>query len=273
MSEVTGNESQGQEQSQNQGQSRDDAGRFSSNNEAQQQQAFLDALNAKFGDLESKISEKDQTLNKLKEAFAPEKKKDDSKWIDAHLKTLLEARQRGQEMPITEDLVVQMQRQMDTIQKLEQELKQAKGQVDRFSNPATWQDNQVYSEMDNTLSSTIERIYGKPSPEIHRTVSGVIADRLKQVRAEAPDVWEQIRNSKEAQRKIVHKAVSEIVPPQAMNMMRQAHEDAQPITQQDFEQAWREASQIEDPKLRSKAKEAIRIKLYEHTNPMRMRRK
>jgi hypothetical protein len=237
---------------------------------------FLAALSAKFDDYDKKLSgaaEHSDTLKKIKDAFEPKKSdKQDQKWIDSHLKSLLEARQRGQEMPITEDLVVQMQRQMDTIDELTQKLQRAEAMIGRFNDPATWQDNQVYSDMDNTLSASIERVYGREAPEIHKTVSSIVAERLKQTRQEAPEVWEKIRNNKDLQKRIIHKALSEVVPPEAMKLMREKHEASQPLTQRDFEAAWKEASEIQDPKVRAKAKELVRQKLYEHSNPFRMRK-
>lgn len=236
---------------------------------------FLEALNQKFSEYDKRLSESksDPTIEKLKQAFSNEKPRDaQGKWIDKHLGRILEARQRGQEMPITEDLVVEFQKQMDEVTELKKALQEAQQALKHMRNPATWQDNQVYSDMDNVLSSTLEKVYGDSNPRMHAMVSEVVAERLKQARQEAPELWEKIRNDKTLQRKIVMKAVSEIVPPQAMQMMRKQHEDSQPITQETWNQAWEEAQQIEDPDLRAKTKELLRHKMYEMKNAGRGKR-
>lgn len=236
---------------------------------------FLEALNQKFSEYDKALAESStdkQTLERLKKAFAGEQEeKKQGKWLDKHLGKLLEARQRGQEMPITEDLVVELQKQMDETEELKDQLRKATEALQRMQNPATWQDNQVYSEMDNTLSGVLEKVYGEANPRMHELVSSTIADRLRQTRKEAPEIWEKIRNDKNLQRKVVMKAVSEIVPPQAMQMMRKQHEDSQPVTMELIQQAWDEAMQIEDQELRAKAKEALRQKLYSMKSPFRRR--
>jgi hypothetical protein len=237
---------------------------------------FLEALNQKFSEYDKHLSQPktDPTIEKLKAAFQDKpKEQDNKKWIDKHLSRLLEARQRGQEMPITEDLVVELQKQMDEMNELKRTLAEAQAALKHMKNPQTWQDNAVYSEMDNTLSGVIERVYGQSNPRMHGLVSEVIAERLKQARNEAPDVWEKIRNDKTLQRKIVMKAVSEIVPPQAMKMMREQHEANQPITPADWSAAWEEASQIEDPDVRAKAKELLRQKMFEMKSTLKAPRR
>jgi len=243
--------------------------------ELAQQEQFLQALNAKFAEYDQKLAgdnEDKETLQKLKQAFGKqEEPKQNQKWIDKHLSTILEARQKGQQMPITEDLVVELQKQMDETSQLKADLLKAQQALQRMQNPETWQDNQIYSDMDNTLSGVLEKVYGQEHPQMHQHVSGMIADRLKQVRSQAPDVWSKIRNDKTLQRKIVMKAVADIVPPQAMQMMRQQHEENQPITPELLNQAWEETRQIEDPELRAKAKELLRQKLFSMRSPVRAR--
>lgn len=260
-------------------QSRNESGQFESNqktSESQIDRQFLEALNQKFSEYDKVLQsqgEDKETLRKLKEAFGEKEKPETSKkWIDNHIGRILEARQKGQEMPITEDLVVQLQKQMDETEDLKRQLREATQALQHMQNPATWQDNQVYSEMDNILSGTLEKVYGEANPKMHNLVSQTVAERLKQTRREAPDVWEKIRNDKNLQRKIVMKAVSEIVPPQAMKMMQKQHEDNQPVTMELLQEAWQETMQIEDPEVRAKAKELLRQKLYSMRSPIGKKR-
>lgn len=233
---------------------------------------FLQALNSKFDEYDKALGEsaKDkEILSKLKSALSDEQPRDkEGKWIDKHLARIMEARQQGGSMPITEDLVVAMQQQMDETTALKSQLEEALRTIKQLSNPQTHQDQNVYGTMDNITTRTIERIYGEVRPEIHDLVSRTLSDRLRQTQKEAPEVWERIRLDPQLQKKVVLKAVSDIVPPQAMQMMRQKHEDEQPLTMQTIRQAFEEAQSIEDPEMRAKAKEIVRQKMWAMRNPL-----
>lgn len=239
----------------------------------QELQELLYSMTEKLEQQDQKLSQSEknnQVLERLQQALNPQsqkEQKDSKKWIEKHLPSFMESRQQGRQMPITEDMAVEMQNLMDRIEQSEKQNQQYKQQLDRLNNPTTWQDQQIYASMDNQITEALQGIYGQHDDGVYQVVSQKISDRLKATQQAAPDLWEQIRNDGDAQRKIVMKAVSEIVPPKAMANMRKQHEDAQPITPELVSQAWQEASQIEDPEIRAKAKEVVRMHIFEMRNP------
>lgn len=266
---MTGETTQGQP-----AQSAESQGAPSQGQQTTANDSFLEALNQKFGEYDQKLSQADKTSAMLKEmqdvlgGKTKSEQKDNKKWIDKHLGTFIQAQREGKSMPITEDLVVEMQRQIDANQELAAKFEKAQRQLERLQNPQTWQDNQVFSDMDNVLSGTLERVYGRSNPEMHQMVSNKVAANIRLLMEHSPSDWERVRNNKDMQRKIVFKAVSDIVPPQAMKMMREQKEAETPLTPEDFATAWEEANQIQDQKTRSKVKELLRQKLYEFRSPI-----
>ncbi len=200
--------------------------------------------------------------------FVPE---DDNKqdpneaFLDHVLQQSLEAEKDGRPMPITTNLAVKLfetQKQLTEAMKVINDLK---GKTDQALDPVARLDQQTYANLDNILQDSLFTMFGREnvSQQKYSGIASEITAEIKKLQTEKPDLWEDIRRSPKHQAAMVRHFVDKNVPPAARKLMQDDAVQKYEMTEADLINAFREAKDIQDPKVRDKVQTKIRQDLLE----------
>lgn len=242
--------------------------------EARRARAEGHQLKSAFDKQSSELKSTRETVDKIRDVFAPKQEAapdpvaDLEEQMDYYLEQAMEAKSRGQPIPLTTNLALRFfQSQIEnhkTQQALQAEIQRLKGGVDHATDPETPVNNMAYAHMENFLQQSLDSMYGvdEHSTGVKRNVyQGVVnmlqAD-LKELQKKAPHVWDQVRRNPQQLQQIVQKAVARLVPPKARSIIEQEQLQNTPMKEGELWAAFREAGEIKDPARRLEVRKAIR---------------
>ena len=187
-----------------------------------------------------------EQLGKMREAFNPSQREAPNPlgWYDETLDALFEAEKQGKSMPLTGRLAtVLAENQKDTLALRQQIAEQAKV-IEQLKNPSSAANQRAFAHIDDSITTTLEGMYGDVPEAFHDAVASEISSILKTLMAEAPEKWEQIRRSDTIQKRLVAHCAQKLVPPAARHHMLEKHESDRPTTMGDFANAARELASL-----------------------------
>jgi hypothetical protein len=241
---------------------------------------FMNSLASEFGSIRGEIAHTRKeaqaargTIDRIKEAVGVENQAQEAYWYDEVLDQLLEAEKSGKSLPMTARLASVLAETQKASKQQAEMIARLEAQLRKQQNPDTHVNAQTYAALDTMIVGNLEKIFGEVDSHLYDSVSVKIADALKDLQKNHPKQWENIRRSSDSQKKLVSWAIQGFVPPSAKKLVMDQWESQQPITDNDFQNAFEEAKQIPDAKLRAKAIEAVRIQYWSHKQNQRSRRR
>lgn len=205
-----------------------------------------------------------KTLERLQKALGGEESQEEQpQWFDNVLGELLEARQRGMDMPITSQLAVELHKSQQRQAELEKQLERLQGKTEYLADPDTQVDVRAYDQMDSFLGESLENVFGgEYPPGMADSVSKSIVTWLKQLKTESPEEWRELRRNPQNQRKVVQHFVDKHIPAHLRKMQANLIEQQQPFTHEDALEAYQEAMQL-PAEQRAKVMPMVRSKIWE----------
>jgi len=183
-----------------------------------------------------------EQLGRMREAFSPQAAPQQNPlgWYDETLDALFEAEKQGKSMPLTGRLAtVLAENQKDTLA-LRQQLAEQARVIEQLKNPTSAANQRAFAHIDDSITTTLEGMYGDVPEAFHDAVASEISSILKTLMAEAPEKWEQVRRSDTLQNRLVAYCAQKLVPPAARQHMLEKHETERPTTMSDFANAARQ---------------------------------
>lgn len=251
-------------------------------------QRMLQAMQAKHGqetgalqgalrELQGKHGQAEQTLSKLRQVFVPTENAPDptqgkiaqyEEQLDYYLQQALEHERAGHKIPLTTNLAVQFFQSQIALETERAEWKRTmttmQQKLDRVSNPDMRIDEQAFTSIDGHVISALDTIYGAGEEYFDqkkyqfRAVTSAIIDEIKDLKKNEPDLWDQIRRDPRRQQKMVLHFVERTIPPKARQILQDDQIRREPMAVNELWQAFREASEIQNPGERSRIRSMIR---------------
>jgi hypothetical protein len=230
----------------------------------------------KYSQLEGQHRQTSETLDKIRQVFAPDSTESGSKTeqriaayeaqLDHYMQAAIEAERRGQPIPLTTNLAIQLfQGKIEQERERENfgsELAQLKAILARVDNPETQIDNQTYQNIDTSVLRSLDVLYGKEPNDVKsyqfQAVTKAIGAEIRDLKRNDPELWSEIRRDPQRQAKFVQHFVKQTIPPKAREIMQEDQIRREPMSVDELYSAFREAGNIEDPKERQRIKTAIR---------------
>lgn len=230
----------------------------------------------KYSQLEGQHKQTSQTLDKIRQVFAPDS--GDSKspaeqriagfeaQLDHYMQAAIEAERRGQPIPLTTNLAIQLfQGKIEQEREREQlfgELAELKRTLNVVNNPETHLDNATYQNIDTSVLGAMDVLYGRGPSDVKsyqfQAVTKAIGAEIRDLKRNDPELWSEIRRDPQRQAKMVQHFVKQTIPPKAREILMEDQVRREPMTTDELMSAFREADGIEDPGERQKIKVAIR---------------
>ncbi len=248
--------------------------------EARQARQETSKLRSSFDKTTKDFQQTREVLDRVQKAFVPEEQSsapdpvaDLEEQMDYYLEQAMEAKARGQAIPLTTNLALRFfQSQIEnhkTQQALMEQIKELKGGVNQANDPERSVNDFAYANMENFIQNSLDSLYGA-GPEqtgvkrnVYQGVVNTLQADLKELQAKAPQIWDQVRRNPAKLQQIVQRAVQQIVPPRAMQMIQEENLQNTPMGEGELWAAFREADQIKDPGERMKIKRQIRQDILE----------
>lgn len=215
-----------------------------------------------------------ETISKLKSVFDPDSGKAADPYesekerlnqeLDEYINAAMEHDRRGTPIPLTiNNAVSNIKFQLRSLEKektYEEETKRLREEVKRLSNPGHSIDQTAFSNIDSHVINSLEQIYG-PGDEYtdqknaqFQAVTGQIANEIRDLKENDPQMWDRIRRDRNAQTKLVNHFVKKNIPPKARQIMEQDEIRRTPLGYDELVNAFREAKELaaegKDPKAR-----------------------
>lgn len=221
-----------------------------------------------------------EIVRKLKGVFEPSKGEAQQespvgKWeqqLDYYIEQAMEAKNRGQPIPLTANLAVELfQGKIDAHKREEALLRridQLEGGMKEQTDPRTAINQRAYADFDSHIKNGLERMFGTDSKTLdaRRTqfnaIGKQVADAVRELQRIAPQKWEEIARSPERIRQIAHNALRNNMPPKAVQMIEQEQLRNTPMSQGELLQALRESKSIKDPVKRAEIATQIRQEYF-----------
>jgi hypothetical protein len=230
----------------------------------------------KYNQLEGQHKQTSQTLDKIRQVFAPDSDKSQSAaeqriagfeaQLDHYMQAAIEAERRGQPIPLTTNLAIQLfQGKIEQEREREQlfgELAELKRTLNVVNNPETHLDNATYQNIDTSVLGAMDVLYGRQPSDTKsfqfQAVTKAIGAEIRDLKRNDPELWAEIRRDPNRQNKLVQHFVKQTIPPKAREILMEDQIRREPMSTDELMSAFREADQIEDPGERQKIKVAIR---------------
>lgn len=198
-------------------------------------------FNDKLDGIEKENREYKETISRMRQAFGAEREQQPTNkpggWLDDILDASLQAEKRGQGMPVTTKIGVELaesQAQIEMLKQLVAETKREVAEAKKSQDPHAQANQAMFMQMDDTLVGQIERIYGQFDEGVYKAGVEKLSDVLNYVRQNEPENWENIRRNKGVQQQIISRVVLSMIPPEAQRALQQQDEDDTPVTQDHF---------------------------------------
>ncbi len=247
-------------------------------------------LRSSFDKSSQEFQQTRETLDRVKKAFVPEEHtaapdpvSDLEEQMDYYLEQAMEAKTRGQAIPLTTNLALRFfQAQIEnhkTQAALLEQIKQLKGGVDQANDPERSVNDHAYATMENHIQNHLDSLYGAGVEQagtkrtVYQGVVNMLQADLKELQQKAPHLWDQVRRDQRKLAQIVQGAVQRIVPPRAMELINQEHLQKTPMGEGELWAAFRQVDQRTDlsAKDRRELKESIRIDILDAKQNARRR--
>lgn len=230
----------------------------------------------KYSELEGKHQQTSQTLEQLRQVFAPDEGNSQSDTdkkvagfeaqLDHYMQAAIEAERRGQPIPLTTNLAIQLfQGKIEQARERENfivELERLKRSQQRLDNPDVQIDNLTYQNLDTSVLQAMDTLYGKEPSDVKsyqfQAITKAIGTEIKDLKRTDPDLWAEIRRDPNRQARMVQHFVKQTIPPKARAILQEDQIRREPMGTDELYAAFREADVIEDPKERQRIKTAIR---------------
>jgi hypothetical protein len=228
----------------------------------------------KYSELEGKHKETSQTLDKIKQVFAPDDRVNPAEQriaqyeaqLDHYMQAAIDAERRGQPIPLTTNLAIQLfQGKIEQEREREQlfgELAQLKRTLQAVNNPDNQVDNITYQNIDTNVLQAMDVLYGKQPSDVKsyqfQAVTKAIGAEIRDLKQNDPELWAEIRRDPKRQQRMVQHFVKQTIPPKAREILMEDQIRREPMTTEELYSAFREADAITDPKERQRIKTAIR---------------
>lgn len=230
----------------------------------------------KYNQLEGQHRQTSQTLDKIRQVFAPDQGDAPSEaeqriagfeqQLDHYMQAAIEAERRGQPIPLTTNLAIQLfqgkieqererERLYGDIAQLKQAMKQAQ-------NPDNQVDNITYQNLDTSVLQAMDVLYGREPSDVKsyqfQAVTKALGAEIRDLKRNDPELWAEIRRDPNRQASMVRHFVKQTIPPKAREILMEDQIKREPMGTDELYQAFREADGIDDPKERQRIKTAIR---------------
>ena len=240
----------------------------------------LQSIQREFGEYREKTNKDSETLGRMREVFEPKTEKGPAdpvpeyeRMLDYYIAQGLESEKRGQPMPLTVNLGVQLYKTMieqhrerqDSMRAM-QELKQKVGEL---SDPQRDINSGAYMRLDSQIKSNLDQMYGAGDENISqkRALFNAIGDQvigyINDLQKTKPRAWDELRRSPEKLAALANQAVAQHIPPKARQIMMQEQLENTPMGTDELWQAFREAKSIKDDAQRMHIQKAIREQIVE----------
>lgn len=226
-------------------------------------------------DASARAGKAEKTLQRLQQALSgDEGQAEQNDWYDEIMNQAFEAEKAGHSIPMTVQIATQLMDTQKQLAKATQIIQQLQTKQDILNDPNTTDENMAYSDIDKTIRSQLNQVYGgQESPHLRTAIEGSIVEELKYLQQNDPKVFQQVIHDEAARKKMVKHFVMAAVPPKARQIVEEVREASAPITEQDWQRAWNESQTIPDHKIRGEAQAVLRQALLEQRNAGRTRRR
>ncbi len=250
--------------------------------EARQARQESSRLRSSFDSHSKDYNQTKETLDRVRQAFVPEERaaapdpiSDLEEQMDYYLEQAMEAKGRGQAIPLTTNLALRFfQAQIEnhkTQQSLIDQIKQLKGGVDQANNPEKSVNDFAYAQMENQIQNQLDSLYGNDPRQngakanVYQGVVRMLQADLTELQEKAPHIWDKVRRNQGQLQQIVQRAVQRIVPPRALEMIQTEQLQNTPMGEGELWAAFRQVDQRTDmsPKDRAELKRSIRQDILE----------
>lgn len=180
--------------------------------------------------------------------------------MDEVLQIAIEAERAGKPIPMTVATAVDgLKSQIEFIKykaAADAQIAELKAQYKQLSNPTNTIDQTAYSNMDSSIMTALNAIYGnaeeyEPVKSAQfDSISRQIISEIKDLKQNDPETWDKIRRSPKAQQNLVTHFVKKTIPPRARQIMEEDQIRREPMSYNELLNAFREAKELsaKDPK-------------------------
>lgn len=213
----------------------------------------------------SGLSKTAETVSRMQKVFAPEEMPVDvdEQFLDTYLQAAVDAEKAGSPIPLTTNLAVKLIEARKTQQQLEDRLKKIENQNKEFQDPNITADRRAYESIDAEMERTLAAMYGAGgyAPQVLTATANLVVEEIKRLKVDNPAAWDAIKRNPDNQRKLVGHFAQKVVPQRYQEAAQREYLSEYKMSAPELMQAFREASQIEDPGQKAKVKESIRQQL------------
>lgn len=230
----------------------------------------------KYNQLEGQHRQTSQTLDKIRQVFAPDQGDAPSEseqrisgfeaQLDHYMQAAIEAERRGQPIPLTTNLAIQLFQgkieQERERERLYGDIAQLKQAMKAAQNPDNQVDNITYQNLDTSVLQAMDVLYGREPSDVKsyqfQAVTKALGAEIRDLKRNDPELWAEIRRDPNRQASMVRHFVKQTIPPKAREILMEDQIKREPMGTDELYQAFREADGIDDPKERQRIKVAIR---------------
>lgn len=253
-----------------------EGGSFDYKGELERTRGELHQTRSGMESLSQKTGAQEKTLERLREAFDPEgggrKAQDPVAAIDAEMDEVInlayEADKAGKPIPMTtKAYLAALQTRKDHLEfqkEIRDQMKALTGKADAANDPQVAVNRQAYGNMDSFVQQGLDQVYGLD--ESYRGVKAnqftaitkMMTSEIRAIQKSNPDAWERIRRDPNQQRAFVNHYLRQNLPPRAVEILEKENLQNTPMSQQELLNAFDEAAQIKDQKVRADVRAKIR---------------
>lgn len=225
--------------------------------------------------LKAQNAEQAKLLGQLKGVFGGGEKQQQTKGnrfetaLDQVLQMGLDAEREGRPMPLTVSTSATMYEQFMEQERINAELMKTINELragqDRLSNPQVALEQQAYNTLDSHVQASLDTIYGR-DPSYNgvkqaqfQAIGRQIVNEIKDLQQNDPDSWRRVVQNPSYLKNMAVHFVEQNMPPMAKQILAQKAIEETPMTIQELNQAYHEATQkITDPDVLEKVTSELR---------------
>lgn len=260
--------------------------------EARAARAEAQRLRTTFDRHQQETRQDRETISRVREAFSPQQKEsapdpiaDIEQQMDYYLEQAMEAKSRGQAIPLTTNLALRtFQHQIENLrfqQEIRDAVKELKGATQQANSPERTINDQAYGQMENEIQNQLDRLYGTDPNQlgtkrsVYDSVVRLLQGDLTELQQKHPAQWDRLRRNPQQLASVVQNAVQRMMPPKALQIIQQEHLQNTPMELGELWAAFRQVDQRKDisPEERHELKGQIRRDILELQMNGRRRRR
>ncbi len=211
-------------------------------------------------ELKRELSTQHQTLGRIRDVFSPvrtaldlrrQKTNQYGQMLDQVLEWGVDRERQGASAPMTvqlgSDFYTYAMEAAEREEKLLAKIEEMEKKLTQVMDPRQQINQIAYSQMDTFCQQALDMVYG-PGPKFQtqksyqfKAISAQIADEIKILMKDKPEIWDAISRDREKQRRMVTYFVEQNMPPAARNMIERQRVREEPQTLANLVEALREA--------------------------------